>query len=90
MSNALPITQGLAGAAAQAQPQPQVNNLNMTTAHADDLASSGFVRMICKGLQDDSQVLLSRDFKPFIVCCLGLFSASNEILQWLHLFNRFR
>ena len=81
MSNALPITQGLAGAAAQAQPQgqaqaqpqPQVNNLNMTTAHADDLASSGFVRMICKGLQDDSQVLLSLDFKsfwPFIMCCL--------------------
>ena len=42
--------------------------------HGDDLASSGFVRMICKGLQDDSQLLLSGDFKslqPFIMCCLG-------------------
>ena len=58
--------------------------------HGDDLASSGFVRMICKGLQDYSQVLLSPDFKsfwPFIMCCLGLFSGSNEILHCLHFFR---
>ena len=60
--------------------------------HGDDLASSGFVRMICKGLQEDSQLLLSPDFKSFwlfIMCCMPrLFPRSNEILHRSHLFRQ--